>query len=260
MKKKFLVTSFMLALILMSAFILGLAVDAEKYGYELLPEDNEEYGNTEIIVVPEEMEARYPVHGEKNIPEHIPGSIRLLECPHEFFVGRETLPEKRVIYYVIDGFITDLVSHEELLEFQSTVLASAESLNTMSLVLFIQHFNISRDEMESAVMRMYEARSGLIQAVTDMMQKEQAKIIMEIHHTEVTVDSNVLKMYNLYMELKMNHSEATLNSNRQIDRNLLGWPWYSPYADPMHEINELPNLDIIFTFDNDIINWYYRRR
>ena len=34
---------------------------------------------------------------------------------------------------------------------------------------------------------------------------------------------------------------------------------HDPYADLNHEVHELPNLDVIFTFDNEIINWYYRR-
>ena len=34
---------------------------------------------------------------------------------------------------------------------------------------------------------------------------------------------------------------------------------HDPFADLLHEVHEIPNLDINFTFDDDIINWYFRR-
>ena len=94
------------------------------------------------------------------------------------FEYTETISPRHPAFYQIDGHIINLVSHKEWIEFRDTILVGVADTDTMPLVRFIQHFNISREMLESAV-------------------------------------------------------------------------------EQMHESDRLPNLDIIFTFDNEIVNLYY---
>jgi hypothetical protein len=175
-----------------------------------------------------------PEFWQEHLQDFIPGSVRLFENPQDVFGGSsERIPQRRQVFYLIDGFILDLVSHEEVEDFRLTILS--RDSDVMPLVQFIQHFNISREVMESALMQMYEARMGIIDFTTQIMLEAQAMEKMMENSTEVDTGSN--------ME----------------NRDYTSWPWYDHWADPMHEVNELPNLDIIFTFDNEIINWFYRR-
>jgi len=175
-----------------------------------------------------------PSHWPDYLQDYVPGSIRLIECLESFFVGPSENFQQRAIFYQIDGFIIDLVSHEEWVVFQEAILVRG-NFDVMPLVQFIQHFDISRETMEVAIAQLSEARASVINMHKEMMLEAQLEA-------------------QAFEEMTLGHSEIVHD-----ERDYTSWPWYDPWADPMHEINEIPNLDIIFTFDNDIINWFYRR-
>ena len=174
---------------------------------------------------------KQPEHWPDHLQDYIPGSISLFCELTEVFNGQSERV-RRETFYLIDGFIIDLVPHDEWVVFRDTILRRGD--DTMPLLQFIKHFNISREVMETALIQMNEARIGVIDYVTNMMKEEQLLEEMLIS-TEISSFAN------------------------QSNRDMTSWPWYDPLADIMHEFHELPNLDVIFTFDNEIINWYYRR-
>lgn len=180
------------------------------------------------------------------LPEHIPGTIRLFENPQEeFFVAKGSFPEFRVVWYIMEDYVINLVPYEDWVVFRDTVLTANDNNNTMPLVAFIQYFNISREEMEYAIMRLSETRMELINTISKLLLEEQQLIEMAIAHTEVEVFPEIMERFENREELAFGEFSI--------------WIRYDPIADPMHEVNEIPNLDIIFTFDNDIINRFYRR-
>jgi len=127
----------------------------------------------------------------EGLPQHIAGSIVLM--PEEVYQSRFSMSRPvqfRHVFYSVPGEILDLVSGEELRDFFAGI--GDESYEEMTLMRFVQHFNISRGDFDSAVDR-----------------------------------------------IKMLHQMRGANLS--------------------DEMYELPNADIIFTFDNDIIRYFYRR-
>ena len=229
MKKKSI--AILLAIVLTLTFVLTVSALSADYVQAPGGETQEVSPSPGRIPNVPEME-----HWPGDIQEYIPGSIRLFENPLDVFHGQsEILPQRRQAFYFLDGAIINLVPHEEWVAFRDTIPTLEEGLDTMPLVLFIQHFNISRETLEAALMQMSEARTEVAEYLTQVMQEEQARV-----------------------EMMETHSEVNTTSSR-LDRDLTSWPWYDPFADLTHEVNELPNLDIIFTFDNELINWFYRR-
>jgi len=109
--------------------------------------------------------------------------------------------QRRTAFYKIDGYIIDLVKYEEWVYFRDYILTYIDNTYIMPLVKFIQHFGLSRYEVENAFDR--------------------------------------------------------LNSSRQVAINALTQGHNAAYF--INDFMELPNLDIIFTFDNEIISAYYGR-
>ena len=122
---------------------------------------------------------------------HVPGSITI-HPDEQFssFVDISNPLKFRAVFYNISSVFTDLVDTEERHELFREF--GDEYLNTMMLLHFVQHFNISREDFENAVEELKNIRTYLGHDMFD--------------------------------------------------------EWY-----------EIPNADIIFTFDNDIINYFYRR-
>ena len=199
-----------------------------------------EYPKENTVLREQSIERVNRIRRPRNWPEYlqdyIPGSVRLFENSQDVFVLNDgTLPKRRAVFYQIDGFIINLVPHEEWVLFRDSMLVGlGEEPETMPLLLFIQHFNISRDMLESALMQMHEASVEISNYLTQTM--------LEIKAEERLVVTENTSMYPSLQE----------HGIMDIDRN-------DPFTDLLHEVHELPNLDIIFTFDNDIINWYFRR-
>ena len=143
---------------------------------------------TRVIDIIEPITINYwPEH----LPRYIPGSIILHpELHFESLIGAMYPMRFRAAFYYVCGEFMDLVGFDEASAFLQTV--GNESFEVMTLMRFVQHFNISREEFEAVVER-----------------------------------------------LSAFHILRGLDSNDE---------WY-----------ELPNADIIFTFDNDIIRYFYRR-
>ena len=123
----------------------------------------------------------------------------------------ENIPQRREAFYHICGHIINLITHEEWVVFRDTMLSVVDEFEVMPLIMFIQHFGITREEVESAFAR----ADTLLQETINFLQ------------------------YKISRGLQM-HDEFLIM--------LKGEPLY-----------ELPNLDIIFTFDNDAINLYYSK-
>jgi hypothetical protein len=71
----------------------------------------------------------------------------------------------------------------------------------------------------------------------------------ELYYTEN--DINILMRFVKYFDISREDFDAVIEFYRK-SRVQRGW-------DMSEEGNELPNADIIFTFDNDLIRWFYRR-
>ena len=170
-----------------------------------------------------------PEHWPLHLQDYVPDSLRLFENVEDVTGGGSGfIPQRRYVFYHIDGFISDLVASEDFVASFDLIFPYDGEHEIMPLVNFIQHFNIPREAMESALLQMHEASVGLAEWVNESMVEAQSELM------------------------------ATQGTDQQT-RDLTEWPWYDPDADLFHEKNELPNLDIIYTFDNAIINWYYRR-
>jgi hypothetical protein len=65
-------------------------------------------------------------------------------------------------------------------------------------------------------------------------------------------DINVLMRFVQYFDISREDFDAVISDMQAIHAR---WDWW----DMSEEGNELPNADIIFTFDNDLIRWFYRR-
>ena len=150
-----------------------------------------------------------PENWPSHIQDFVPGSIRLFD--NDYFSSISPNPERRIIFYKIDGRIIDLVPREEWVEFRDTVFYVEQNLDTMDLVRFIQYFDIDREILEMVIQQMFESKVEMVKELSNIA-----------------------------------------NAN--------GRQTYDPFSDLDHEVNELPNLDIIFTFDDEIINWFYRRQ
>jgi|GEM_PF-2902128 len=120
--------------------------------------------------------------------------------------------QRREVYYQIDGFIINLVSHDKWVAFRDAVLTVEGGIETMPLVKFIQHFDITREMIESTFMKMDKAREKGIAYLTQ------------------------------------NQAMRGLSEKCALAHKM------------MSEVRELPNLEIIFTFDNVAINLYYAHR
>ena len=179
-----------------------------------------------------------PRHWPRDIQDYTIGSIRLYENPQDIFPDGqpEDAPLRRSVFYRIDGFIIDLVPQEDAMAFFNYTISNEREPATMPLVEFILYFDITREMMEFALMQMEVAGIGVADFVAELVQKEQAQA-----------------------EIMMASPEVNMVMIQENYRGLESDPWYDPFADLMHEVHELPNLDVIFTFDNEIINWYYRR-
>ncbi|HPT78188.1 MAG TPA: hypothetical protein PK830_03670 [Candidatus Atribacteria bacterium] len=131
----------------------------------------------------------HPKYGK--LPVYQPGSFKLdPQDDDEYFAGRKY----RKIYYILWGeFTAGLLNEEQWSEYDEWFEEeiSGGEREEMLLVSFIKHFNITREQFDSAV-----------------------------------------------EEFTKRNTEA-------------GW-------DMTREENEVPNGDIIYTFDNKIINEYYR--
>ena len=132
----------------------------------------------------------------EHLPQHTPGSIILYpEHLHSSDVDIATPMQFRIAFYTISADIMRLVEDvDEMWEWLDNM--GHDGYQTMTLMRFVEHFNISREEFDTVVDRM---REGL----EDMAARGRINI----------------------------------NS----------------------ELFELPNADIIFTFDNDIVRYFYRR-
>ena len=220
MKRKLLT----IILIIVSSFTLIAAVNAAGTEESNAMPDLYEYQHDLIIEPGNALNIQCrPHHWPENLEDHVPGSVRLFDDPLDVFWGRGDIPQRRTVYYSIDGLILDLVPLNDFLEFHDKVLRPLFDgpIDVMPLKLFIQHFNISREELEVVIMQMYENSIGI------------AEFAAQISSDFEFQDNGFGTLQRIY------------NPN--------------PYADLNHEVHELPNLDVIFTFDNEIINWYYRR-
>ena len=121
----------------------------------------------------------------------------------------KNIPQRRDAFYHICGHIINLVTHDEWVVFRDTVLSVVDEFEVMPLIMFIQHFGITREEVESA----FERADALLQETISILQY---KI------------SRGMQVYGEFLTM------------------LKGEPLY-----------ELPNLDVIFTFDYEAINLYY---
>jgi len=131
----------------------------------------------------------------EHLPQHIPGSVRLSpEVQFESLLGDRYPMRFRAAFYHVSGGFIGLVDSDEASAWLQTV--GNEAFEVMTLMRFVQHFNISREDFDAVVDRM-----------------------RAIHENQ--------------------------NARGVIDINS---EWY-----------ELPNADIIFTFDDDIIRYFYRR-
>jgi hypothetical protein len=125
------------------------------------------------------------------LPRYVDGSIKLL--PQDELEGfREYEMSYRYIYYVVDGFYTDLVPLDEFHELMKSYEGSDHENHEMLLAVTLKHFNVTREKFDEATEKYIAAKQSLGFDITD-------------------------------------------------------------------ERYEIPNGDIIYTFDNDIINEYYRR-
>jgi hypothetical protein len=159
--------------------------DSTNFIVDILSDDNAQISivtNREII-----SEENWPEH----LPRHVQGSISLR--PDIFLLGLIepfTNVDYRYAFYVIEGYFFDLVDANEFDEWVEE--KDSGNIETMFLMRFVQHFDISREEFDDAEERMRE-------------------------------------------------------DFRRRNRDLTD------------EYYEIPNADIIYTFDNDIIRHYYRR-
>ena len=182
----------------------------------------------EVPIVQETQILAYerPAHWPEDLQDYIPGTVHLFENPMDFFGGEwASVPQRRLVFYSIDGAFINLVTHEEWAAFRYAVPTPDDIPDTMPLVEFIQYFDLSMEQLLPVVDQMRETRQSLVENLTQTMLDDQARE----------------------------------RADPDVEPDLSSWPWYNPRADLNHEFNEIPNLDIIFTFDNDIINWYYRR-
>jgi hypothetical protein len=132
-----------------------------------------------------------PETTEGNIPEYVPGSIKL---ESDELIGSDFsyTPTKRRVYYSVTAEIIELIpagTTDELFEKNKDIYTEPTE---MRLVTVIKYCNIPKADFVAA------------------MEREKA------HRLAVGDDLTL-------------------------------------------EDNELPNADIIYTFDNEIINYYYRR-
>ena len=131
----------------------------------------------------------------ENLPMHIPGSIILHpELRHNNIVDSSAPMQFRVAFYLIPLEFARLVDVDEWREWTENI--GDDHAQTMLIMNFVEHFNISREDFDTVVSRMSE----------------------------------------------WHESMASDNTIRINDEDF-----------------ELPNADIIFTFDNDIIRYFYRR-
>jgi len=121
-----------------------------------------------------------------NLPVHRPEDIR-----GEYW---SFTPTYRSIFYSLDGVYGELINTDQYIEFIETINIECTfyERDEMLLVVFIQHFQIAREDFERAVVQQWK------------------------------------------------------------NQHFFGF-------DEISEGAELPCPDIIFTFDNDIINAFYRR-
>jgi len=131
----------------------------------------------------------------EHLPQHIPGSVMLnRESTFSSLVNVHSPMQFRAAFYYVDGKFTDLVPGAELENWLRMV--GDTYLETMMLLNFVQHFNITREEFDRVI-----------------------------------------------YELRIAHEDMAMRG----------------IIDPRDEFYEHPNADIIFTFDNDIIRYFFRR-